>query len=572
MLGRYRVFYLLVTTFFFITIKTFEVKVLLQKTSPLELQQNPITIKTPQGFIISTDPVLVIGDIDHQKKAEIAHDGSKVTINGKQVTAPFYLSPSLSEQQKVFLKKIVENWFITNRDDVYERSKQLQSFFDIFVEKKSVLAEKSYDVLKKHTKNVFIAFFMHHFDDCESSSFSISFQIFEQLIDIFLNPQRVKNMFLSHLVNKKLSKSDKKLLYENSAFRMEFFSQHVFIEIQELLEEFLMLLPRNLLTKMLKEHCGYFGLNDNNYLGVFSLEKDNHSLYLINSLAIDDYLLSVIHHEGWPGWPLEMNKVLAVTCRTYLVWQVLQAKKLNRIYHIEDNIRHQSYKGHHKNEALRQAVQETKDICIAYDNKPILAMFDACCGGIIPAYVDHQGYKNYPYLQRNAPCIYCRNCKIACWESIFSHDKLLSVMQNVFPNLEVIDDIQVTKKDKAELVKKVSIMSQGQSYYVTGKKMYSLFPEVKSFSFDIFANKAKKMLATKEISKKKTKKLSQKNENSEMKNVERSFVIAGKGYGHHMGLCQWGAVSLVRDYGWNYQKIIKFYYPGISFIKLNYQR
>ena len=41
----------------------------------------------------------------------------------------------------------------------------------------------------------------------------------------------------------------------------------------------------------------------------------------------------------------------------------------------------------------------------------------------------------------------------------------------------------------------------------------------------------------------------------------------GKGYGHHLGICQWGARYMV-DAGWNYQRILQFYYPGADFMKL----
>ena len=47
-----------------------------------------------------------------------------------------------------------------------------------------------------------------------------------------------------------------------------------------------------------------------------------------------------------------------------------------------------------------------------------------------------------------------------------------------------------------------------------------------------------------------------------------NIIIHGKGRGHLMGVCQWGAKKLA-DSGWNHRKILQFYYPGtkIDFIK-----
>ena len=39
------------------------------------------------------------------------------------------------------------------------------------------------------------------------------------------------------------------------------------------------------------------------------------------------------------------------------------------------------------------------------------------------------------------------------------------------------------------------------------------------------------------------------------------FVFTGKGWGHGVGLSQWGAKALA-DQGWDYKKILDFYYPG----------
>ena len=40
-----------------------------------------------------------------------------------------------------------------------------------------------------------------------------------------------------------------------------------------------------------------------------------------------------------------------------------------------------------------------------------------------------------------------------------------------------------------------------------------------------------------------------------------SFVFRGKGWGHGVGLSQWGA-KIMAEKGWDYRKIIQHYYPG----------
>ena len=44
--------------------------------------------------------------------------------------------------------------------------------------------------------------------------------------------------------------------------------------------------------------------------------------------------------------------------------------------------------------------------------------------------------------------------------------------------------------------------------------------------------------------------------------------ISGKGFGHGVGLCQYGAISLSRK-GWSYDEIIEHYFPGTEIKLLN---
>lgn len=46
-----------------------------------------------------------------------------------------------------------------------------------------------------------------------------------------------------------------------------------------------------------------------------------------------------------------------------------------------------------------------------------------------------------------------------------------------------------------------------------------------------------------------------------------SFILTGRGWGHGVGMCQVGAYGLARA-GWNYEKILKAYYTGITLAKI----
>lgn len=283
---------------------------------------------------------------------------------------------------------------------------------------------------------------------------------------------------------------------------------------------------------------GYLVYQDNEYEGRFSVLYHKDTWFLISVLDVEDYIYSVLKTESWPGWPLEVNKVFAVACRSYLLHQLLQLEGKNLPYHIKNTNYHQTYQGMHSNDVVRQAVDETCGFFLAYNDHPILAMFDCCCGGVIPAKIaGHIDFSKAPYLARTYPCTYCSDSKLFSWSASYSVEDFRLLMQEGHSHIvHPIRDVKVARKDKAGLVQTVMVKTNKNNFSLKARKMYKLFKGVKSYCFSIFKK-------------------------------GKTVTVTGKGYGHHMGICQWGAREMVRQ-GWSYRDILQFYYPDTYFMKL----
>src|SRR3989338_4602684 len=136
--------------------------------------------------------------------------------------------------------------------------------------------------------------------------------------------------------------------------------------------------------------CPYNGVTvhgEKRYQGTICLVKRDNTYLLINHVPLEDYVFSVLRTESWPGWPLEINKVLAIAVRSYILHQMLIASERGLAYHVRNTNHHQTYAGLHECPIARQAVLETTGIFLGYQGMPILAMFDCCCGGVIPGRV-----------------------------------------------------------------------------------------------------------------------------------------------------------------------------------------
>lgn len=274
------------------------------------------------------------------------------------------------------------------------------------------------------------------------------------------------------------------------------------------------------------------------YDGRLLIARARNTWYLMSVLDLEDYVFSVLKTESWPGWPVEVQKVLAIASRTYVLYQLLKAREKKLVYHIRNTNYHQTYTGLHGCPVIRQAVQETKGICLGYKGKPILAMFDCCCGGIVPAKAHGLAdFSKAPYLKRDYACTYCKNSKLYSWTAAYPVEKVQQLVQEHHPAIiHDITDVTVHERDPADLVQKVALKTKKNKVLVTAQRVYKSLKDVKSHCYSI-------------IKKGKT------------------VVFNGRGYGHHLGLCQWGARTMV-DEGWDHASILLYYYPGTAFMQV----
>jgi len=319
------------------------------------------------------------------------------------------------------------------------------------------------------------------------------------------------------------NKPERKLIYKAPELSVSSANGALYFNEKKFLRDQVHLIPRD----------GKFTFDGSTYSGTLLVMRNKKRTMLINCVPLEEYIYSVLRFESWPGWPLEVNKAFAITSRSYVISMVLNARKGTRPYHVKNTNAHQTYGGLHGVEKLKDAVMHTKGVFLAHENKPILAMFDSCCGGVIPAKVDSIDFKKAPYLARKYACTHCKTCTLYSWQTPYTLQELGQMMQR---NKQPIRDIKITKKDAAGLVQQARITTADKVVELSGKQLYSLLKDIKSFYFSV---RKKGELVT----------------------------FKGKGYGHHLGLCQWGAREMVRN-GWDYKSILQFYYPGTNFMRL----
>jgi stage II sporulation protein D len=298
-----------------------------------------------------------------------------------------------------------------------------------------------------------------------------------------------------------------------------------------------------LIVSPIKEHIQ---ANDIPYDGFifFHTSRKNH-FQMINWVDLEDYIYSVLRYEVYQSWPEEMHAVQAIASRTYAAHCMEKAKKRHRTFDIKNSNFHQVYRGTHKYEHLKTAIKKTCGTILSYNGSAAVTMYDACCGGFIPARIGYFDFNGKPYLKREYPCQFCKNYSLYRWKHVFKREELEQnlkkhhLTESAASSIGKIENIEVAQGS-------CDGVGIGQTVNLVGTKGISKIRGAEFF--EIVRHKAKSRSFS--ISKEKDQ-----------------ITLNGGGFGHLVGMCQRGARELVRR-EWNLKKILSFYYPGTSLVRL----
>ena len=260
---------------------------------------------------------------------------------------------------------------------------------------------------------------------------------------------------------------------------------------------------------------------------------------VIASLDLEDYLKGVLPHEMPAEWPREALKAQAVASRTYALTKIRQRAK--RLYHVESTVMDQVYNWlmpteteTAKQAAVRQALEETRGEVLSDGQGHMLtAYFHADCGGKTEEAQDVWGpHERKSGIAVDAGCPFSPKAK---WNWSVSSSEIYSKIRGSLklPWTGFIKDLAIQGLTASGRVAQIAVVtSEGLSHIISGAEFRSLvgFDRLRSTNFQIV-----------------------RKENGQ-------FEFAGRGHGHGVGLCQWGARKLAAT-GTNYRDILKHYYP-----------
>ncbi len=274
-------------------------------------------------------------------------------------------------------------------------------------------------------------------------------------------------------------------------------------------------------------------LNGKKYSGDILLN----GFYVINIIQIEEYLKGVLSSEVDESWPIEALKTQAVVSRTYAFKKVLQNK--SELYDIEDTVLHQKFVYEENNSRINSAIHETNGIIILFQNKPVEAFFHSCSGGITENCGDIF-QQDIPYL-RSIPDPYSSGYEHIFWTFSSSETDIKEALKGILEKkfeLRSLKNVKIYKKTGSGRVKEFILIFKGNEKQILKGNTFRLALDPKAF----------RSLLIQDIQKKRI-------------NDEYIYTFSGKGYGHGVGLSQWGVKGMAEQ-GFAYERIIAYYYRG----------
>ncbi|HIU64869.1 MAG TPA: SpoIID/LytB domain-containing protein [Candidatus Avacidaminococcus intestinavium] len=350
--------------------------------------------------------------------------------------------------------------------------------------------------------------------------------------------------------------------------------------------------------ELLQSDDNRVAVNRKKYRGrlLVKLNDDKKTLTVCNILPVEEYLYGVLPKEIMPLWPEEAIKAQAVAARSFALSAIEKNKTSS--YDVKATEMGQVYGGVDEEHSLtNKYIDMTRGIVITYKGKTIEAFYHSSAGGYTENSENIWG-SFVPYL-RGVVDVDQEAPKYA-WEKIVTPMELEQILKAAGYNLGKLKLIKLTalKQPPVESfdrgisgrVKQMTITGEKGSAVIEGNKLRSLL-QLNSTLFDITVGLVKPNSIEVPVLDKFGNVVGKKNIPIKTADVEvpsylhgfddlriftgdknEKIIIKGRGWGHGLGMSQWGARKMALDAPKNskeyYKNILAHYYTGVKVQKI----
>ncbi len=260
-------------------------------------------------------------------------------------------------------------------------------------------------------------------------------------------------------------------------------------------------------------------------------------------MAFEDYVAGVVGGEIKNDWPLEAIKAQAIIARTFVLRFIADKghSSLNNEAHVSTSIEEaQAWNPEAINDNIKKAVEETRGQVIVHEGKFALTWFHSNAAGKTADSKEGLNYKeaNPPYIQvvdspDDSPDIPADEKQ---WTVSFTKEEVMKAAADAEQAIKSFNQIAIGEKGPSG--RALNIVFDGKTKVSAPELRVALgSTKLKSTLLDSVALEGNKV------------------------------VFKGKGYGHGVGMSQWGAYGFAKNKK-SAEDIIKHYFKGTTIVKM----
>jgi stage II sporulation protein D len=290
-----------------------------------------------------------------------------------------------------------------------------------------------------------------------------------------------------------------------------------------------------------------FGLDGRSYRGDLVVHAAQGRLLLVNVLDMETYVAGVIGNEVAPHAPPATCRAQAVAARTWAWMRVHRSGAAREPFDVKDGQGSQVYTGMSVPAVLglgyaqmRRRTAETRGVIVTWHGRPFRTYYASTCGG-------HTTDPRTSGLQadgaeeplRGVACSFCRTSKYFAWTRKVSDAEVVAgLARRHLPVSLPIRAIELTRFGPGGWLAQATVRygAQAKARTIPG---YELRRALGLRSHHILS----------------------------VRRADGGWVVTGRGWGHGVGMCQWGALEMGRK-GFSESEILRYYYPGVDFTKV----
>lgn len=258
------------------------------------------------------------------------------------------------------------------------------------------------------------------------------------------------------------------------------------------------------------------------------------------TLPMEQYLIGVLQGEVGENWPPEALKAQAIAARSYTM--SIMNQRRGKPYDVVTTTKDQVYTPRIKiPTTIQAAVLDTQGQILKFKGQTLRAFYHSCCGGTGEAFTAvwtdlAPGKTPPPFTPVVAEDHFCKKSPQRRWELTLSEADFLKALRTQAPKITSASQVSY-KTDAQGRINDITIATDASPVHLSG-------------------NQFRKALGYETL----------RSTHFKVKQHGPSITFSGRGFGHGVGLCQWGAKGMAEKKK-TASQILQFYYPGAELTK-----